>query len=115
MKNNILYKKLGMAIEIDLHYNGYLVRANQRKIGARDSITYDITFELQRGDIGKWDTLDGTVFRINSNNICSATARLVWDKFAEGYFKPFIDRYEYELNCTNAGIELNEYKGRSTT
>lgn len=108
MQNNRLYKRLGMAIEINLHYKGYLVRANQLKIGGKESNTYEITLELQRSDIGKWDTLNKEVFVIESKNINTDTAHFVLDKFAEGYFKPSIDRYEYEVNCENVGIELEE-------
>lgn len=112
MQNNKLYKRLGMAIEIDLHYKGYVVRANQRLVGAG---TYVVTLELRRKDIGKWsslnwDTLSEEVFHIKSKNIGRDTANFVWDKFAEGYFKPFIDRYEYEIECIEAGIAMDENK-----
>lgn len=108
MQNNQFYTKLGMSITVNLHYNGYIVRANQLKTGGRESNTYDITLELRRKDISKWDMMDEEIFHITSENSNLDTAKLILDKFAEGYFKRFIDRYEYELACTDRGVELEE-------
>lgn len=107
-QNNQFFKKCGMVIEVDLHYNGYMVRGKQLKTGNRESNTYNITFELRRKDISKWDVLDEKVFHLESDNINLDTAKFIQDKFAEGYFKRFIDSYEYELACTDKGIEVIE-------
>lgn len=36
------------------------------------------------------------------------TYRFTMDKFAEGYFNPFLDRYNFHMTAMNKGIEEME-------
>lgn len=107
MHNN-RFKKTGFGIEMSLPKTDYLVRANILKIGDKESHTYDITLELRTSDIGKWDMLDEERFSITSENINIDTCNFIMDKFSNGYFDRFINRYEYEMNCFDRGNELFE-------
>lgn len=107
-RRELMYIKRGTVIEVNLHYKNYLVRANILKSGGKESNTYDVMLELSRTDIGKWDTLDEEHILLTSDNINLSVYSMIMDKFADGYFKHYIDRYEYELDCIDRGIELYE-------
>lgn len=104
--NEQKFTKTGFSIEIDLHYKDYLVRANILKIGNKESNTYDISLELRCSDVGRWDMLDEEHYSLTSENINLDTYNFIMDKFANGFFKQFIDRYEYELECFDVGDDL---------
>lgn len=99
---NLRFTKIGFAIEKEIDRN-YTVRAHILKIGGRESNTYDVTLELRRSDIGKWDMLDEEHYSITSENINMCVCEFIMDKFDNGFFKRFIDRYEYDLKCFDKG------------
>lgn len=101
------YYKIGFCIEVSLHCRDYIVRANILK-QHKESNDYQVTLELRRHDIGKWDMLDEKHYHITADNINMAVYDLIMDKFKNGFFARFIDRYEYELCCFDRGNDLFE-------
>lgn len=101
---NYRYNKLGYSIEISLQGN-YVVRAN---ILRSENNTYDVTLEMKRSDVGKYDTLDEEHYSLTGENINMEVCKFVTDKANEGFFERFINRYEYESQCFERGNELFE-------
>lgn len=101
------FEKIGYGIEVNLPGLDYIVRANILRIDAENN-TYNISLELRRVDIGKWDMLDQKHYSITSDNINMAVYEFIMNKFINGFFEKFITNYEYELVCFERGNELFE-------
>ncbi len=112
---DLKFRKKGFVMEVNLHYRNYGVEAVILKAGGGDANTYDVTLRLFRYDVGKFDALDEEHYMIASERINLSTYDFIMDKFANGFFKKFIDRYEYELLCFEKGNALyeEEQQGRS--
>lgn len=107
LNKELKFVKRGFVIEVDLHYKDYLVRANILKVGGKESNTYDVTLEIRRQDIDNWVRIDHQEhYYIQNDNVNMAVYELIMDKFAEGFFKRHIDRYEYEELCMGKGDDL---------
>lgn len=100
--------KKGFSIEIELNNTDYIVRANILKLGDKESNEYDVTLELRRSDIGKWDMLDEEHYKIESDTYDTNmdVYNLVMDKLNSGFFDKFINRYEDELEYSSVGFDV---------
>lgn len=107
MKRDNLFIRTGMGIEIPLNYKGFIVRANILRQDQTN--TYGITFEIGHISFDYWAVIKGDEFILQSEkSINYETYRFTMDKFAAGYFKPFLDRYELEQTAMARGIEIME-------
>lgn len=106
------YKVLGNSvISIDLN-NGYSVISVP--LWDRENKNYLITLYL-KGD--GYDTLD--LIETNENIIINAdmktikleVTKMITNLLAEGFFKRYIDRYQYMMKCFAKGNEFFEEKG----
>lgn len=101
--------KIGYAISIDINKD-YIVRANILHTGELKDNTYEITLELRRKDIGKWDCMGDEVYHLESNKkkINTNTIALINRLNEKNFFKYYIDRYEFELKCFETGFEVEK-------
>lgn len=95
-------------ITIDLH-NGYTVIAvTGFDIENRVYIT---TLFLKENTIDTWKLIENAenlVFHAYDNTINSAILKQVSTFLQEGFFDYYIQRYEYEMKCFDAGNDLAE-------
>lgn len=99
-------------VEVDLE-NGYKVIAmanwnNEKK-------KYYTTLLLHENTVSKWDMLDEAIEVEMGSDIKSIKrdmAQYVTNLFTDGFFKKYIDRYEYELKCFDRGFEIMEKEGK---
>src|SRR5574344_2081012 len=95
-------------ITIDLH-NGYSVIA-VTGFDAENGV-YNTTLFLKDNTIDNWklvEQADRLEFHANQNTINSAILKKVSEFLQEGFFDYYIQRYEYEMKCFDAGNELVE-------
>lgn len=107
MEQKRKFETLGKSILIPLNYKGYSVRANIARTNS--PVDFEITYEVTCEGFQIFESIDGDTFTINSEkNLNWDTYRFTIDRFAEGYFKPFLDRYNLHMTAMNKGIELLE-------
>lgn len=107
MEQKRKFETLGKSILIPLNYKGYSIRANIAR--TNNPVDFEITYEVTCEGFHIFESIDGDTFTINSEkNVNWDTYRFTMDKFAEGYFKPFLDRYDFHMTAMNKGIELLE-------
>lgn len=95
-------------IIIDLH-NDYSIIAistwdNERSL-------YITTLLLKENTIDTWNLIEKAEkleFKANKNTINSAVLKYVANLFEEGFFVYYIQRYKYESDCCDKGIEIFE-------
>ena len=95
-------------ITINLH-NGYSVIA----VTGFDveNRAYTTTLFLKENTIDTWklvENAENLEFHANQNIINSAILKKVSEFLKEGFFDYYIERYEYELKCYDAGNEISE-------
>lgn len=107
MKKDLLFEKVGTSIVIPLNYRGYLVRADIKK--DYNNNNFFITYEIGYSGSSYWNCIEGDTFTLHlDKSINYEVYKFTMDKFAEGYFKPFLDRYDFEFLAMNRGIEVLE-------
>lgn len=102
------YKGLNNIITFDLH-NGYTVIA----ISAfqKETNVYEVELFLKENTIDRWELIEDAeciAFNTNEKTIYSAILKTISTYLQEGFFDHYIDRYEYELMCFDAGNKLCE-------
>lgn len=99
------FKKLGYAIETELK-DDYLIRANIITVSKKEK-KYDVSFEIRRKDIGKWDMINEEHYSIIADPYTQNTKvlELIEEKDKEKFFDYFIKRYEIELECSRVGFD----------
>lgn len=95
-------------ITIDLH-NGYSVIA---VTGFNiENRVYTTTLFLKDNTIDTWkliESAENLEFHSNQNTINSAILKQVSTFLQDGFFNYYIQRYEYEMKCFDAGNDLAE-------
>lgn len=107
------YNGMNSVITIDLH-NGYTVIA---LIGRNDE-TYDVQLMLKENSIDRWELIENAehiAFEATPATICSAILKQVSTYLEEGFFDYYIQRYEYDIECSNRGNDLFESERMSDT
>lgn len=102
------YNNLDNIITIDLH-NGYTVVAIIAQ--KNTSNNYEIELHLKENTIDRWELIEEAehlAFNTNEKTIYTAILKTVSTYLQEGFFDHYIDRYEYELMCFDAGNKLYE-------
>ncbi len=95
-------------VEVDLE-NGYNAVAmanwnNEKK-------KYFTTLLLHENTVNKWDMLEDAAnieMESDMKTIKRDMAQHVTNLLTNGFFKKYIDRYEYELKCFDKGYEFFE-------
>lgn len=100
------YEKSGFGIKVRIT-DCYTVRANILK-GIEEN-TYEFDLELSRNDIGQYQIIneDG-IFQMESLNINTDVSDYIRKLYGEAYFTPYMDRYEYWIDCMNLGTQVME-------
>jgi len=105
------YIKHGFAITVQLPKSNYEIMALIKKTEVTENtISYDVDFLLNRNTIGKWDEIDNITFvkTKEQTDINMEVYNYIMELNSNGHFNYFIDRYEYELNMAEIGINLDE-------
>ena len=108
------YRDINNIITIDLH-NNYTVIAI---IGRIENDVYDVQLMLKEHTIDKWDLIENAehlIFNVNPTTIYSAILKQVSEFLDEGFFDYYVDRYEYELTCSEIGNKIIEKERFSDT
>ena len=95
-------------LTIDLH-NNYTVIAI--KSWNPDEQKYDVEFRITENSIDKWDLIqemESVEFNVNYKTINKAILKHVANLLSEGLFDYYVQRYEYEMKCFDAGNDLKE-------
>lgn len=95
-------------ISIDLH-NGYTVIAMARWDNKKKK--YYATLRLRDNTVEKWDMIEEAAnveMESDIKSIKRDMTQYVTVLLANGFFKKYIDRYEYELDCFDKGLEITE-------
>ena len=95
-----------VTVSIDLQ-NGYSIIAMARWDNEKKK--YYSTLLLHENTVSKWDLIEeATNLEIDSDmkTIKRDMAQYVTDLLTDGFFKKYIDRYEYELKCFDRGFEI---------
>lgn len=106
---NLRYKHIGrsaLSISLDNDYSVTVI-ANWSK--QKDNFT--ITLYLQRDDVGMLSLIEekeNIKFHSNVKSIYTDIAKYISQLYTEGFFEKYINRYEYELKCFDAGCEILE-------
>jgi hypothetical protein len=97
-----------VSVSIDLQ-NGYSVIAMAKWDNEKKK--YYTTLLLHENTVSKWDLIE-TAANIEIESDMKAIkrdmAQYVTDLLTNGFFKKYIDRYEYELKCFDKGFEVLE-------
>lgn len=103
------FNKVGFAISVEIN-DDYLVRANVLHVGKYNEDNYEVRLELRRKDIGKWDCMGEEVCKIVSprQEVNTNVEKLITKMNDEGFFKRYIDRYEFEIKCFEIGYEVEK-------
>lgn len=111
-QNTLTYRKYmddnKNILVIDLH-NRYSVITLITYHGT--SNYYDVQLMLKENTIDRWELIENAehlIFRVNESKIYSAILKKVAILLEEGFFNYYIDRYEYDIACSNRGNELYE-------
>lgn len=103
------YKTIGnTTILVDLH-NGYTVMgiANWN----RNEELYYVTLYLTRNDTYMFDLIqqaENVKIKSDIKSIKFDITKYITNKITEGFFKYYIDRYEYQQECFRRGNEIFE-------
>ena len=102
----IRYKNVP-SLEFDL-MNGYLVKVDfvQNLDG-----TYHLEGYIRDENIKLWSVMsdfENEAFSAPKETVKGEIAKLVTALLTDGYFKKYIDQYEYEQKCFNAGNDMME-------
>lgn len=108
------YKILGNSVISVKLNNGYSVIVIS--IWDRGEKVYRSTFYL-KGD--SYDTLDlieskeGIVVKADMKTLKVELTKIITDLLTDGFFKHYIERYEYMMKCFDKGNELFEATGET--
>lgn len=94
------------SITINL-FNGYTIEALAK--WNNDEKKYYVTLRLRENTVEKWDTIEDAAnieMESDMKTIRRDMAIYVTDLSAKGFFKKYIDRYEFELKCFELGFEM---------
>lgn len=72
---------------------------------------YNVTFYLKRDDINILDLMEkqeNVEFNSNLKSIKTDVAKYITNLLTDGFFKYYIERYEYEQKCFDKGNEFYE-------
>ena len=100
-------------VEVDLE-NGYKVVAMSN--WNNEKMKYYTTLLIHENTVSKWDMLDEAIdveMESDMKSIKRDMAQYVKDLLTDGFFKKYIDRYEYELKCFDSGFEILEKERKS--
>jgi len=95
-------------VSIDLQ-NGYTVIAMARWDNEKKK--YYTTLRLRENTVEKWDLIEEAAnieMESDIKTIKRDMAQYVTNLLTDGFFKKYIDRYEYELKCFDRGFEIME-------
>lgn len=95
-------------VSIDLQ-NGYTVIAMARWDNEKKK--YYTALRLRENTVEKWDLIEEAAnveMESDMKTIKRDMAQYVTDLLTDGFFKKYIDRYEYELKCFDRGFEIME-------
>lgn len=101
-------------IEVDLQ-NDYKVIALAR--WHNNEKKYYITLMIHEQSVDNWSLIEKAEriqLKSDVKSIKKDMAALVTDFLTEGFFKEYIERYEYELKCFDRGNELFEKERMDT-
>ena len=101
------YRGIDNIITINLH-NRYTIIAI---IGKNESEAYDVQLMLKENSIDRWEPIENAehlIFNANYKTIYSAILKKVSELLKEGFFDYYIQRYEYDIDCSNRGNDLYE-------
>ena len=101
------YRNEGTTISVNLPRTDYTVymMANYNK----ETDTYHTKLYIMRNDVEDLNLIDDEYeFKSNFANLKSDMANYITEQFNKGYFKYYIDRYEYQQKCFNIGLEEME-------
>lgn len=104
-----------VSVSIDLQ-NGYSVIAMAKWDNEKKK--YYTTLLLHENTVSKWDlieTAENVEIESDMKTIKRDMAQYVTDLLTDGFFKKYIDRYEYELKCFDKGFEVLEREKSATT
>lgn len=102
-----------VTVSIDLQ-NGYSVIAMARWDNEKKK--YYTTLLLHENTVSKLDLIEEAVnveIESDMKTIKRDMAQYVTDLLTDGFFKKYIDRYEYELKCFDRGFEIMEKERKS--
>lgn len=100
--------EVNVIVSIDLQ-NGYTVIAMARWDNEKKK--YYITLRLHENSVEKWDLIEEAAnVEVGSGmkSIKRDMAQYVTNLLTDGFFKKYIERYEYELKCFDRGFEIME-------
>lgn len=95
-------------VSIDLQ-NGYTVIATGRWDNEKKK--YYTTLRLRENTVEKWDLIEeaaNTEMESDMKTIKRDLAQYVTNLLTDGFFKKYVERYEYELKCFDRGFEIME-------
>lgn len=96
------------SIEFDLE-NNYKIKAEF--IFDKTLNKYLVTFYIRQSQVGMWDQIDkatNITFDSSRETIKTDIAKYFTKLLIEGFFKYYIDRYEYQMKCFDKGNDLYE-------
>lgn len=102
-----------VTVSIDLQ-NGYSVIAMARWDNEKKK--YFTTLLLHENTVSKWDLIEEAAsveIESDMKTIKRDMTLYVTDLLTDGFFKKYIDRYEYELKCFDKGFEIMEKERKS--
>ena len=111
MDKKLIYKEYRGCkdiITIDLHNNYTIVAI---KIWNKEKENYTVELRIKENTVEKWDLIENAEsfeFNTNYKTINSAILKQVSALLEEGFFNYYIDRYEYDIACSNRGNEFYE-------
>ncbi len=104
-----------VSVSIDLQ-NGYSVIAMAK--WDNEQKKYYTTLLLHENTVSKWDLIDtaeNVEIESDMKTIKRDMAQYVTDLLTDGFFKKYIDRYEYELKCFDKGFDVLEREKLAAT
>lgn len=111
MSQKLKYEKYNNSdnvIMINLH-NGYTIIAISTFDTERDCFV--VSLLLKENTIDTWKLIEGAEkleFYVAPNKINSTLLKYVAGSLEKGFFDYYIQRYEYEMKCSDLGFELIE-------
>lgn len=102
------YKGFENIITIDLHNNYTIIAIKNYN---REKHNYSVELRIKENSIEKWDLIEDAenlVFNTNYKYINVAILKQVSKFLKEGFFKKYIERFEFELKCLDVGIEIDD-------
>lgn len=104
------YKRLGMTISVEITYKDrdYEVWALTNKVNGKGSDEYEVTFMIKDSTIDKLDIIEDITYTISSSDVNTDIHNTITDFFEEGKFDKYLDRYIYENDMLELGINTDE-------